>query len=105
MKPQFTYALDEAKIRKELQDLKAGNAEDAWQKFSQYAEAQPRPASTRKLPVMKLQVDRRILMPVAAAIVIILLAVLLFNVIDFKKSAKNRTEKAVVAEPLFQCPR
>jgi hypothetical protein len=104
MKPQFTYSLDEARIRKQLQDLKAGNAEDAWQKFSQYAESQPRQISTRKLPVIKLQLDRRILVPSAAVLVIILLAVLIFNVVDFRKSSKSSAQKAIVAEPFVPMP-
>jgi hypothetical protein len=104
MKQQFTYSLDEAKIRKELMDLKPGNAEDAWQKFSQYADTQPRQVAVRKMPVIKLAVDRRILVPVAAAIVIIVLAALVFNFMDLKKSSKTNNQKAVVAEPFVPMP-
>ena len=104
MKQQFTYSLDEAKIRKQLQDLKPGNAEEAWQKFAQFADEQPRPITSRKMPAIKLNVDRRIVVPAAAALVIVVIAVLLFNFIDLKKTSKNNTQKAVVAEPFVPMP-
>jgi hypothetical protein len=104
MRSNFTYSLNEENIRRQLREQSAPLKEEAWQKFSAYSEAHARPVAVRKFPKLNLQLNRKFMMPVAAAAALILVTVLLLNVVNFKPAAKKTAVNAASAEPFVPMP-
>lgn len=103
MRSSFTYRLNEEKIRRQLRENVAQPSEDAWQRFTAYADSHSKPVHVRKLPSFKIPFSGRALMPIAAAVVLILVTILTLNVVNIgeKKSAEKIKESS---EPFVPMP-
>ena len=100
MRQHFTYQLDEEKIRKELRDRRVAPSEDAYQRFCAYSDTQVRQV-TRRMPAVNIKINRRFVVPAAAAIVLITLSFLLANFIGGKNDKRSAE---ITAEPFVPMP-
>lgn len=102
MRQQFTYRLDEDKIRKELRSYRTSSAPEAYQRFCAYSDAHSRPVSKSSFPGFSMKLDRRFAVPAAAAVVLLVLSLVLAN---FAGNGKSDREAADLhAEPFVPAP-
>ena len=104
MRSNFTYALNEDGIRRQLQEQTAPLKEEAWQRFSAYSEAHTRPVAVRKFPQVKINISRKLVVPVAAGLTLILVTVLLVNMITLKTAGKKTAASIQTTEPFVPLP-
>ncbi len=94
MSSQFTYEIDERKLRMQLKDLEYPLAENAWTKFESYAAARVIRRNPGTLGTLRLSLNRNVVLPVVFGVVVVSFSIMLFNFISLKPREKHVEQKA-----------
>lgn len=100
MSSQFSYELDERKIRLMMQDSELEYNEAMWHKFDEMSLSQSKSVSQigNYIPTINFGVSRSVIVPIIFVILIGGLSAMLFSFVDFKKKEAIEKEIPYVAK-------
>lgn len=100
MSSQFSYELDERKIRLMMQDSELEYNETMWHKFDEMSLSQSKSVSQigNYIPTINFGVSRSVIVPIIFVILIGGLSAMLFSFVDFKKKEAIEKEIPYVAK-------
>lgn len=99
MSNQFTYEIDERKLRMQLKDLEYPLSENSWQKFESFAATNVMHNASAGKGTFRLNLNRNIVLPVVFGAVVVSFSLLLLNFVSLKPNHKNEEQKAETLKP------
>ncbi|MBL7934071.1 MAG: hypothetical protein JNL60_19360 [Bacteroidia bacterium] len=104
MSNQFTYEIDERKLRMQLKDMEYPLSENSWQKFENYAASHVVHRASSATGAFRLNLNRNVVLPVVFGAVVISFSLLLLNFVSLKPAHKHEEQKAEVFKPAVTSP-
>ena len=99
MNSQFSYDLDERRLKILLQDAELEFNEEAWQKFEKLKPLESKSTFENILPKINIGISRSIIVPIIFIVLIGGFSSLLFSFVDFKKKPEVITEIPMIVKP------
>lgn len=103
MSNQFSYELDERRIKILMKDAELDYNEAAWEKFDKLAVGDCKQSSSTSaanyIPKFNLNINRSVIVPVLFVVLIGGLSAMLFSFVDFKKKESVDKEIPLIANP------
>jgi hypothetical protein len=102
----FTYEIDEKSLRSQLKGTTMPLREDSWSRFEAYSDAQaPVQLQTNRLRDFQVNINRKVVVPVAFGSAVVMLSLLLFNFVSIKNpSAVKTISSASESQVVIQMP-
>ena len=102
MNSQFSYDLDERRLKILLQDAELEFSEEAWQKFEKLKPLESKSTFENILPKINIGISRSIIVPIIFIVLIGGFSSLLFSFVDFKKKPEVITEIPMIVKPTIK---
>jgi len=102
MNSQFSYDLDERRLKILLQDAELEFNEEAWQKFEKLKPLESKSTFENILPKINIGISRSIIVPIIFIVLIGGFSSLLFSFVDFKKKPEVITEIPMIVKPTIK---
>lgn len=96
MSSHFNYEIDERHLRVRLKEMEMPYKEDAWLQFEAFSDLNCIAGKASKLPTIRLNLNRTLILPFVFGAVIILFSLLLVNFISIKNTKTAAKKDAIL---------